>query len=133
MPAGPPMLLLDTHVPLWVAAAPDRLGRRCRALIDQATHVYVSSVSSAEMVLKHMVGRLTVPSDFGRWLDEQGFRQLPFTREHAASLMHFPELARHDPFDRMLLAQALSEGLTFVTADRRLLALDRDWVVDARS
>ena len=125
------MLLLDTHVALWVAAAPDRLGLGARSLIERSSPVYLSSVSHAELEVKQLLGKVRVPDGFVGWLADQGVSDLPFAAPHAAALRRFGELLRHDPFDRMLLAQAITEGLRFLTADVRLLALGRDWIVDA--
>jgi PIN domain nuclease of toxin-antitoxin system len=125
------MLLLDTHVALWVAGAPERLGARARSLIERSVPVYLSAVSHAELEVKGMLEKVRVPDGFGDWIEEQGINHLPFTAAHARALRRFGELARHDPFDRMLLAQAVAEGLTFLTADSRLLDLGRDWIVDA--
>lgn len=83
------------------------------------------------MVSKKMKGRLLVADDICSHLDGQGLRQLPLVGEHSESIAEFPELIGHDPFDRVLLAQAKVERLDFLTADRRLLALGYDWIVDA--
>lgn len=126
------MLLLDTHALLWAIAEPGRLGRRARSRIGQAAQVYVSSISLAEITIKSMLGRLRVPDDLPVRLTEQRLRPLPFTGDHARAIGQFGDLVRHDPFDRMLVAQAAEEGLTLLTADRRLVDLRRDWIVDAR-
>lgn len=118
------MILLDTHVFLWLQGMPTRLGHLCRALIERAPAVYVSAVSRVEVEVKTLTGRLVLPGGVFDDLPGQGFVELPFTHTHAAALPALPDsLSRHDPFDRMLLAQAATEGLTFVTADRRLLGL----------
>ena len=118
------MILLDTHVFLWLQGKPTRLGRRCRDLIEHAPAVYVSAVSQVEVQIKTLIGRLVIPAGVFDDLSGQGFVELPFTHTHSAGLATLPDsLSRHDPFDRMLLAQAATEGLTFVTADRHLLNL----------
>lgn len=75
--------------------------------------------------------KLRAPDGLGGLLEAQGLRPLPLTSEHARAVEQFPELAGHDPFNRILVAQARSEGLTFLTADRRLLSLGYDWIDDA--
>lgn len=80
-----------------------------------------------------MIGKLGTPDDFGDLLRARGLAPLPFTEEHATTMERFPELVGHDPFDRMLLAQAYAERIDFLTADRTLLALDHSWIVDARA
>ena len=77
-----------------------------------------------------MNGHIVVPDDPEVLIEQQGLLSLPFSPEHAAAIHQFPQLARHDPFDRALLAQALVERLTFVTFDRRLLKLGYDWILD---
>jgi len=125
------MLLLDTHVVLWIAIGSGQVGPDARRLIDQAAAVNVSAVSGVELAVKQMLGRIRLPSGFESWLQESGFVRLPLTWRHAQELARFPSLARHDPFDRMLLAQAASERLMFVTGDRQLIDLGLDWVLDA--
>jgi PIN domain nuclease of toxin-antitoxin system len=78
-----------------------------------------------------MLGRLDLPSDFSVRVIEQGLALLDVTAEHAEALRAFPELTRHDPIDRLIVAQAAVERLTLLTADRVLLGLGRDFVVDA--
>ena len=60
-----------------------------------------------------------------------GLRDLPLTAKHARDLLSLPELTRHDPFDRLLLAQAMADQIPLVTGDSKLLALGRDWIIDA--
>jgi len=125
------MILLDTHVLLWALRGEERLGRRANEIIASRHPAHYSAVSVMEMTIKVMQDRLSIPPDVNRVLDEVGLRQLPWVGEHADAVREFPELAGHDPFDRALVAQAAAEKLTFLTADRRLLALDRPWIVDA--
>ena len=109
----------------------DRLGRRARAAIERSSPVYLSAVSHAELQVKQMLGKVSLPDGFAEWMADQGVSDLPFTETHAAAMRRFGELVHHDPFDRMLLAQAVAERLTFLTADARLLTLGRDWIADA--
>ncbi|MEG9225785.1 type II toxin-antitoxin system VapC family toxin [Aeromicrobium sp. Sec7.5] len=125
------MILLDTHVLLWLLRGEPRLGSDAQDIIGSHHPAHYSAVSSWEMTIKTMKGRLDIPRDCVERLDEVGLRQLPFVAEHADAMRAFPELDGHDPFDRALVAQAAAEGLVFLTADRRLLALDRSWIVDA--
>lgn len=126
------MILLDTHVALWLLADPERIGPAGRRRITEAPRVFFSAVTVVETSIKRMIGRLDVPADLGRVLREQGLSPLPLTDEHAAALERFPKLARHDPFDRLLLAQAVVERCQLLTGDDRLLGLGYDWVVDPR-
>lgn len=124
-------MLLDTHVLLWLLDDSPRLGRRAAEAIATAPTALVSSVSHVELRIKQMIGKVRLPDDFVAAVREQGLQGLSFTEAHADALPRFETLARHDPFDRMLLAQAVVEGVPFATADRRLLDLALPWVVDA--
>ncbi|MBC7592461.1 MAG: type II toxin-antitoxin system VapC family toxin [Kineosporiaceae bacterium] len=124
-------MLVDTHILLWIAEDDPRLGERARELIGSRHPVYYSSMSVLELVIKKMRGRLRVANDICSHLDGEGLRQLPLVGEHSESIAEFPELIGHDPFDTVLLAQAKVKRLEFLTADRRLLALDYDWILDA--
>lgn len=125
------MLLLDTSALIWVLIDSPRLGRQARKRITQASVVHVSAVSVAELTIKAMLGRIGVPEDLPAALRQQSLVELPLTAEHAAAVTDFPALVRHDPFDRLLLAQARTAGLDFLTSDRTLLGLGLDFVVDA--
>lgn len=124
-------MLLDTHVLLWLLDDSPRLGRRAAEAIAAAPAALVSSVSHVELRIKQMIGKVRLPDDFVAAVRDQGLQGLPFTEAHADALARFETLARHDPFDRMLLAQAVVEGVPFATADQRLLELGLPWVVDA--
>lgn len=124
-------MLLDTHVCLWLLADPRRIGSAAREAIVNAPRVRFSAVTIAEATIKRMLGRLDVPENLSEILSRQGLSSLALDDSHAAAVTRFPTLARHDPFDRLLLAQAYVERCDFVTADARLLGLELDWVIDA--
>jgi Periplasmic binding protein-like domain/PIN domain len=75
-----------------------------------------------ELTIKTMLGRLSVPADFSKRLTAQGLALLSITAEHAEAIRNFPELVGHDPFDRLLAAQASRAGLRLLTADQILSA-----------
>lgn len=125
------MILLDSHLVVWLLEGEERLGLGARDVIDSRHPVHYSSITMLELSIKALRGKLRIPEDLCSILDELGLRQLPWVSEHADAIREFPELAGHDPFDRALLAQASAEGLTFLTADRRLLSLGHEWIVDA--
>jgi PIN domain nuclease of toxin-antitoxin system len=125
------MYLVDTHVLLWLTAADARLGPVTREALATATAVRFSAISVLELTITAMNGRLRAPERLEERLTAQGLRALPFTGQHAEAIHAFPALARHDPFDRALLAQAQVERLRFLTVDQRLLDLRLDWVEDA--
>ena len=127
------MILLDSHVVLWLVDNSPRLSTGARSLIAGSSPIFVSSLSHAEFAIKQLKDRLHLPPGFADLLITQGITTLPFTDRHAEAMSRFAGLSGHDPFDHMLLAQAASEGLRFLTADGHLADLDLDWIVDARA
>ena len=114
-------LLLDTQVFLWWVNDDPRLGAKARkALEDAGIEVVFSAASAWEIAIKARLGRLHAPPDLATFLTDQitinGFRVLPIKLEHAARVRHLDDHHR-DPFDRLLVAQAILEGLTLVTSD----------------
>lgn len=110
-------LLLDTNVVIWHQEDRlDRLGRGVEA-VRGADELLVSVVSFAEMGIKRSVRKLNVSDSVRQHVADSGARILPLSPEHGLGVA---ELPRHhgDPFDRLLISQALSEGLTILTADR---------------
>ena len=122
-------LLLDTHVVLWQAAGEDRLGPAAKRQLRAAQELRFSVVSFAEIGVKASIGKLDVPPDLVEYLGEMGLSVLGLTVAHAMAVAELP-LHHRDPFDRLLIAQARIEGLTLLSADRRIMAYDID-VVDA--
>jgi PIN domain nuclease of toxin-antitoxin system len=112
-------LLLDTQVALWALTGHRRLPRKARRLID-ASDVVVSAASIWEIAIKAAIGKLDAdPSEVRSALAPTGFGELPVTGEHAARVSTLPAHHR-DPFDRLLVAQSLVEGLVLLTADAQL-------------
>jgi len=113
-------LLLDTHLLLWAAGAPDRLSREVRALLSDPANVLVFSAASLwEITIKAGLGRADFridPHGLRRGLIENDYEELPITSHHAVAVAGLPDLHR-DPFDRILVAQALVEGMILVTHD----------------
>ena len=113
-------LLLDTHIYLWCIKNDRRLSKATRSKILQATDVYVSSASIWEVMIKIRLKKIDADVDqIVEAISESGFLELPITVHHAAAVSRLPDIHR-DPFDRMLIAQAISEPLTFLTADAEL-------------
>jgi PIN domain nuclease of toxin-antitoxin system len=113
-------LLLDTHVLLWAAGQPDRLPAAARKLLnDPRNEPLFSSASLWEIAIKSGLGR----EDFSvnarllrRGLLDNGYLELPITSEHAVAIDSLPPIHK-DPFDRLLVAQSMVEGITLLTAD----------------
>ena len=119
--------LLDTHVLLWAAVDSPRLPRRAREILadDSATFAF-SSASLWEVAIKSGLGRRNFDVDVARLrrgLLENGYAEIPITGEHAVLVRSLPRL-HADPFDRMLLAQALAEDATLLTADAAVAQYD---------
>jgi PIN domain nuclease of toxin-antitoxin system len=125
------MLLLDSQALLWLLDDNPRLGPRARQAITSAQGVHVSAATVWELTIKTMLGKLSVPAGLPARLTAQGLELLSITAEHAEAIRDFPELTRHDPFDRLLVAQASHTGLRLLTADQVLLNLGRDFILDA--
>jgi PIN domain nuclease of toxin-antitoxin system len=113
-------LLLDTHILLWGAVEPERLSRVASSLIDSPDNEMVfSALSLWEIAIKAGRGRADFRIDAAmlrRSLFDNGYAELAVTGAHAAALAGLPPIHK-DPFDRMLVAQAIVEGLTLVTSD----------------
>ncbi|TRZ86893.1 type II toxin-antitoxin system VapC family toxin [bacterium] len=115
-------LLLDTHVYLWWVSDSRSLSKAARKKIVGADAVFVSAASIWEAIIKIGIGKLAAdPAALVRGIAESGFEPLPVTPEHALALTRLRDHHK-DPFDRILLAQAITEPLYFLTADRALSA-----------
>lgn len=113
--------LLDTHVWLWMAVAPERLGSRIADIIgDPGTRLLLSAASAWEISIKYGLGRLPLPASPSVYVPDRmrllGVEALPVEHLHA---LHVASLPHHhgDPFDRLLIAQAQVDGLAVITAD----------------
>ncbi|HEU4742230.1 MAG TPA: type II toxin-antitoxin system VapC family toxin [Meiothermus sp.] len=116
-------LLLDSHILLWWLSDDKRLSRKARRLIEQTDEVFVSAATTWELAVKASLGKLRMPEGFLEVVEAQGFIHLPIRPEHAMAVQSLPWHHR-DPFDRILLAQALVEGLGLVSADKELEAYE---------
>ena len=111
------ILLLDTHVVLRWLDNPTQLAVEARsAITEPGNDVFVSAVSAWEIAIKRRLGKLDAPSDFETAILICGFRPLPISMAHALATETLPGHHR-DPFDRMLVAQAIIEGATLITRD----------------
>jgi PIN domain nuclease of toxin-antitoxin system len=116
-------LLLDTHVLLWAAGEPEKLSKSTRSLLlDESNDLYFSSASIWEIVIKRGLGRddfRVDPLRLRKMLVMYGYTEISITSDHALAVDGLP-LLHKDPFDRILLAQARSEGFSLVTSDEQL-------------
>ena len=114
-------VLLDTCSLIWLAQEPDRLSPRCRGVVDDPeTALFVSYASAWEMALKSLAGKLVFPIPLRRWGAEQRsrwqFEWLPITLDHILRTTEIEKI-HVDPFDRLLVAQALADDLAIATPD----------------
>ena len=128
-------LLLDTHAFLWWINPHERLSPAARDILATGVdEVFVSAVTPWEVAIKATLGRFIMAEPLGpffaRALAANGFRMLPVGLDHAVAVRDLPAVANHrDPFDRMLVAQAMVENLAIVSADRMFdrYGVERVW------
>jgi PIN domain nuclease of toxin-antitoxin system len=114
-------LLLDTHILLWWLSNSSKLLPSELDLITNPDNlIFVSAAATWEITVKRMIGKLDAPDDLPSVLAANDFIELPITIEHTQSLHQLPPL-HSDPFDRIMIAQALSENLAFITRDSKIL------------
>ena len=117
-------LLLDTHVWLWSITNPPKLGREVLRLLENpGNDIFFSAASSWEIAIKYRLGRLPLPESPHKFIPPRlirdGIKPLPVEHHHACHVADLPDIHR-DPFDRLLIAQAQTEHLVFITADHGL-------------
>ena len=113
-------LLLDSNVIVYLDQDPSRVAARTRNQIDAASEVYVSAVTGWELSIKQATGALKMNTMVSSLVGSLGFLELPITIRHGEAVRTLPMIHR-DPFDRLLVAQSIVEGLTLVTSDSRLI------------
>ena len=110
-------ILVDSHILFWSIIEPQKISASlARTLVDGDNQIWASAVGIAELRIKQRIGKLELPDDFDRLIEATGFETLSFQASHAHWLAELP-LHHRDPFDRMMIAQAICEGLTIATAD----------------
>ena len=117
-------LLLDTHVILWAAGQPEKLSPDTRELLlDHHNSLFFSVASIWEIVIKNNLGRRDFRADpyrLRKLLVNHGYEEIPVTGDHVLRLETLPPIHK-DPFDRILIAQARTEGMILLTRDRLVL------------
>lgn len=113
-------LLLDTHLLIWAAGFPHRMPEKARELLDDVDNdLFFSAASIWEIAIKSSLGRDDFVIDarlLRRGLLDNGYSELPIISEHAVAIDALPAIHK-DPFDRILVAQSMIEGITLLTAD----------------
>ena len=113
-------LLLDTHVLVWWLSDTEKLSSQSvSAISDPRNEVFVSAITGWEIAYKRVRKQIIAPENLDVLIEERGFTHLPLTFHHAECAARLP-LHHRDPFDRFLVAQAQSDGLTMVTRDQRI-------------
>ena len=117
-------ILADSHVVYWAMTRPDEIVPSAqKKLIDPDNDILVSAASIWELEIKARKGRLYLPDGFMEALREEHFDVLPITWRHAQATSDLP-MIHSDPFDRLLIAQALAEGLILMTRDETIHGYD---------
>jgi len=111
--------LLDTHVLLWLNSELRRIPKAVIVTLDEAVQVFYSASSAWELSIKQSLGKIQLAAPVSEFAKQSSFLELPVTTQYAEAAAKLP-LHHRDPFDRMLVTQAMIEGLTLITADRRL-------------
>ena len=112
-------LLVDSHALIWAVGRPTELSASARQALQASNDRFVSVASMWEIAIKVSLGKLSLPDDLTAALDTIAAVALPITPAHIDRVQRLP-FHHRDPFDRMLVAQAMEEGMTIVTRDRRL-------------
>ena len=113
-------ILLDTHIVCWHYYEPKRLPEMARQLMHEAEAIYLSSASIWEIAIKARLGKINAnPHRIVQRMTASGFIELPVTSKHTVIVADLP-LYHSDPFDRILIAQAISEPLNLLTVDAQL-------------
>ena len=114
-------LLLDTHLILWAASSPERLSKKALDLLsDNENELFFSAANLWEITIKNGLGRADFKVDVSvlrRGLLDNGYNEIAITSQHAIAVSGLQDIHR-DPFDRVLVAQAITEGITLLTADK---------------
>lgn len=110
--------LIDTHVLLWWLTDDKRLNKQVRYILSTKP-VWCSVVTPWEIALKEQIGKIDLPDSYDKVLQGSGFIWMDVTFRHIEELRRLPQLHK-DPFDRLLIAQALNEELILITADKRI-------------
>jgi PIN domain nuclease of toxin-antitoxin system len=115
--------LVDTHIVIWAMEGNERLSEKYREIVANGSSLYVSIISLWEIAIKTSIKKLEIRADVAEVLRDYNIEILPITVAHVNTFMMLPHHHR-DPFDRMLIAQAMSEKLQILTVDRNFPLYD---------
>ncbi len=126
-------ILIDTHIALWSLYASDQLSEKAVSyLTDPSNKIFYSYVTMWEIQIKHSIGKLPMTAEiFMQDCNAAGFFSMPIRKEHIIGLdkISYSVEGHKDPFDRLLLAQALSEKIVFLTEDRKILRYPYNFIL----
>ena len=125
------MFVLDTNALLAATFRPSQLGKNTSYIVRSSKEIGYSSLSAAELAIKHMLGKLKLKAPIHAILHGIQFQELPFDNRVSAELYSLPSLVRHEPFDRMILATTRAHGAKLITSDRKMLELGFEWILDS--
>jgi len=112
-------IILDTHIFLWILAEPERINQKHLEYIeDVSNEIFISSITVAEIAIKSSIGKLSFNFEVDKVVQNSGFEPLGFTIEDAVELMRLP-FHHKDPFDRMIISQALSRSFYIISDDEK--------------
>lgn len=112
--------LLDTHIFLWWLGFPEKLTQQEIEILSSAKNlIYVSAVSIWEITLKKSLGKLIAPNNIHETIEQNDFLPLSISVEHAHAILNLPN-HHEDPFDRMLIAQSMTENLKLISRDKKI-------------
>lgn len=117
--------LIDTHIFLWSLFSPEKLSRRVAKIIKEpGNRIFVSTITFWEISLKFSLNKLELegitPDELLEFANKMSFELLNLSAEAAASFYHLPRITHKDPFDRMLIWQAIREKMVFISKDRKI-------------
>jgi len=116
-------ILIDTHIFLWLLKTPDKISPAHTTILKSPNTVHLSSISVAELMIKSSIGKLTVNFDPVEMAEKSGLKLLDFSAEDAKTMKLQP-LHHKDPFDRMLISQAINRGFSIMTNDSKFKLYD---------
>lgn len=123
------LFLVDTQVFLWFLMDDVRLGEAKSVIADRGNRMFLSSASVWEIMIKMEIGKLKVPANLKEAIDTSGLEVLPIELDHVLQLGKLPKHKNHkDPFDRILVSQAIAERLCLLTADKKMESYKVDLV-----
>ena len=112
-------IILDTHIFLWILAEPERINQKYLEYIeDVSNEIFISSITVAEIAIKSSIGKLAFDFEIDKVVQNSGFEPLGFTMEDAVELMNLP-FHHKDPFDRMIISQAVSRSFYIISDDEK--------------